>query len=297
MSTATWTNIYNMTTDAGFRVIGLAASTNLSAVNATILAKTADTGQINWVTVTKPVAINTSAGYEIYKFTQAVGNLFYKIEYGTGGTATATFATWVTIGTGSDGAGNITGVTAARTQGTGTSFVGTTNSYPSYSCCLNGAFWILAGAGSNASVTGGTAQTFFGHAFTCDSTGTVTTDGYETFLVNMSASTATTNAVNPATVNVFTSATGQNVLVPYGITASNYGTGGNNIFQVWRHEIPLPQTLTTAFVGTYITSEAGVASTTTMAIVASTTHTFFFTGAAVLHGANSNNDSWVLIYE
>jgi hypothetical protein len=80
--------------------------------------KTADTGQVNTATVTAPGATNTSQGYEIRQFTDTLAGsspVVFKIEYGSGGTAT-TPAIWITVGTGSDGAGGITGIKWARTQ-------------------------------------------------------------------------------------------------------------------------------------------------------------------------------------
>jgi hypothetical protein len=80
--------------------------------------QTGDTGQVNLATVTKPGAANTSQGYEIWRMNdslQSTKPVFLKLEYGSGG-ATNTPAIWLTIGTGSDGAGTITGTLFARTQ-------------------------------------------------------------------------------------------------------------------------------------------------------------------------------------
>lgn len=297
MSTRTWTNFFDMTSDAGFRVIGLNVSTNLAALNTGILTVTADTGQINWVTVTKPVVTSTAAGYEIYKFTDSIGTLYFKIEYGTGGTTTSSFGMWITIGTGSNGAGTITGILSTRVQTSGAAIVSTTTSYPSYACCINGSFTIVTGVGSNAAPTG-TAQTFMGIARTCDSTGSPTADGYESYMSSSNPAGSTVFAVNISSLNVFSTTTGQHALIPYGIASSNFGTGGNNDYQVWRHEIPLPQTFTANYVGSYIASEAGAATTTTMSLVGATTHTMFFTGAAVLRSAqNLTTTAWAFVYE
>lgn len=81
---------------------------------------TTDTGQINLVTVLAPVAGSTSQGYKIYKMAdalQATYPVFVKIEFGSG-TAAANPGFWITIGTGSDGAGTITGIFVVRFQHT-----------------------------------------------------------------------------------------------------------------------------------------------------------------------------------
>ena len=110
----------NLTNDAEFRALGKMMSDGFAAVG---LVKTADTGQINWTTVAKP-ASNVSAGYEIWRFVdtaQATQPLFFKFEWGIGSGATSP-NWWITVGTGSDGAGGITGIRLTRsTIGRGTS--------------------------------------------------------------------------------------------------------------------------------------------------------------------------------
>jgi hypothetical protein len=80
-------------------------------------SRTADTGQINWTTVTKPGTITTAAGYVIYAFTDSLQStvpIYIKIEFGTGVVVITYPGLWITVGTGSDGAGTLTGVFFAR---------------------------------------------------------------------------------------------------------------------------------------------------------------------------------------
>ena len=91
-------------TDGDFRGWGKAISDALTAFQ---LTKTADTGQIDWTTVLKPATINTYQGYEIRKFTDSLQPVFFKIEYGSGGTLNFPSLRF-SFGTGSDGAGIIT---------------------------------------------------------------------------------------------------------------------------------------------------------------------------------------------
>lgn len=113
-------DVSSFTTDAKFRTWGLACSTALQACG---LTKTTDTGQVNWATVTKPVAINTKAtsGYEIYRFAdtlQSTKPVFLRIDFGSGGVASGNSpCTWLTVGTGTDGAGTITGANTGSLQG------------------------------------------------------------------------------------------------------------------------------------------------------------------------------------
>jgi len=81
--------------------------------------RTSDTGQINWASVAFPASANTSQGYSIFKMNdswQSTAPVFLKIEYGSGTGAALTPGFWITIGTGSDGSGNITGVLLTRLQ-------------------------------------------------------------------------------------------------------------------------------------------------------------------------------------
>lgn len=115
---------------------GLSAPTNASdttfrkwasLVDAMILAcgwvQTADTGQSDPATATVPGTNTTAAGYRVYSLNDAlagVAPVLLKYEWGRGGSTTAP-AAWFTVGTGSDGAGAITGVLQPRIQtGTGT---------------------------------------------------------------------------------------------------------------------------------------------------------------------------------
>jgi hypothetical protein len=102
------------TTDAEFRTWGQTMRAAMTAVGG--LVQTPDTGQINWTTVTKPSAANTAAGYEIWRFddaAQATVPIYMKIEWGTGGSANSP-GMYLTLGTGSNGAGTITNIRFPR---------------------------------------------------------------------------------------------------------------------------------------------------------------------------------------
>lgn len=70
--------------DADFRTWGSGIAAQIAAMG---LVQTSDTGQINWTTVTRPAAINTSAGYEMWRFNdalQATKPVFIRFDYGVG---------------------------------------------------------------------------------------------------------------------------------------------------------------------------------------------------------------------
>lgn len=112
MATRSWSSFYNLAGDTEFRQWAQGVSDTFTA----FLVKTADTGQIaNPIVAVRP-AINSAAGYEVFRFDdthQPDYPLFIKVEYGVGSTQTIP-TIWITVGTGSDGAGAITGVRLAR---------------------------------------------------------------------------------------------------------------------------------------------------------------------------------------
>lgn len=104
----------NQADDAAFRALWGWVSGRLTAGGWT---KTGDTGQIDLTTVARPTAINTSAGYEIRESPTIGGfqKIYVKLEYGTG-SAVQYPALWITVGTGTDGAGTLTGYVTTRDQ-------------------------------------------------------------------------------------------------------------------------------------------------------------------------------------
>lgn len=113
MTTATFLSKAQLTTDAIFRTWGKGLSDAIQAVG---LVKTADTGQIDWLTVLAPTLSNQIRGYEIFRFNdalQATSPIFIKISYGSGlyGVGPTNCPTIKTaVGKGSDGSGNLTDI-------------------------------------------------------------------------------------------------------------------------------------------------------------------------------------------
>lgn len=116
-STFTVTPTFASASDANFRTWGSTISAAFAAVG---MVQTADTGQINWTTVAIPGMASTDAGYEVWRFDdalQATVPIFFRVVYGTGGVANnRTRVLLHSVGTGSDGAGNLTGAIAYNTN-------------------------------------------------------------------------------------------------------------------------------------------------------------------------------------
>ena len=72
--------------------------------------QTGDTGQINFTTVTRPLAANTAMGYIIMRMDDALQStapIYVRLDFGSSGAAN-NMGVWITIGPASDGAGVIT---------------------------------------------------------------------------------------------------------------------------------------------------------------------------------------------
>lgn len=109
--TTTILNVSGAANETAFRLWGKGLS---DAIVAAGLVRTADTGQINWATVTMP-GPNSYAGYEIFRFNdaiQATSPLFIKIEFGVATSSAAQIRTQ--FGKGSTGAGVLTSTFGAQ---------------------------------------------------------------------------------------------------------------------------------------------------------------------------------------
>jgi hypothetical protein len=116
MATAMIDLILSSSTDTLFRGWGKAVSDQIAAFG---WVKTADTGQIDWTTITAPTTASQARGYEVWRMAdalQAQAPFFIKMEYGSGGYDKNSAGLWITVGTGTNGAGTITGQVSPRAQ-------------------------------------------------------------------------------------------------------------------------------------------------------------------------------------
>lgn len=76
------------------------------------------TGDADPTTLTHTASTNTKVGFRVYRMAdtlQSTNPVYMRVDWGSGATS-SNFAFWITLGTGTDGSGNITGSVLAATQ-------------------------------------------------------------------------------------------------------------------------------------------------------------------------------------
>lgn len=190
MTVATTNNNIDQSSDAGFRVwIQEIITALFTSIGVT---QTGDTGQINTSTVTRPVVINTAAGYVIGRFNdslQSTSPIFFKLEFGVGSVQPTQCNAWISVGTGSNGSGTLTGTVSTRFSICGGINPGVTPIYNSRYCYTAtmgflGFTFKINSIGSN----GNLMTLLLGR--TCDDTGTPTANAYMVIATNSTTSQA-----------------------------------------------------------------------------------------------------------
>lgn len=276
MATQTWSTIIDHNSDASFRVWGLETQTKFLAVG---LTQTADTGQVNWASVTRP-AVNLSPAYEIYRFNdpmQATAPVFIRFEYGTALVANYP-GMWVSVGTGTNGAGTLTGVILARTMfsvnisGQAPSSI---VNYVSQLCLLDGYLMFIWKRAARSSPN---AYGFLSISRTADAAGVVDGRGLCIYRHYPTANTVgpLVTSYGYAKAAAIVTDTEQFSAVPFDLTATLIG---GVTPQVFKNYIQVPLVLTHPFHLTYINLEMPEYSTF-QANVVGVTRTFQCLGDA-----------------
>ena len=140
--------------DANFNLWANRFSTALSDAG---MVQTADTGQTSFTgspTITRP-GTNTSAGYQIWRLPTAIagspgGQLYFKFGFGTGG-ASNQIGVFLTVGTDTDGAGNLTGAVGEEFEMYSSSTANSTVGGPCFFSCGDWGLWWAFGIGAQTS--------------------------------------------------------------------------------------------------------------------------------------------------
>lgn len=298
MTTATTTTIIDHSSDAAFRTWAAEVIAQLLAVGIT---QTADTGQINTTTVTRPI-INTMAGYVIMRFNdtaQSTSPIFFKLEFGTSSGA-AEPNMILTVGTASNGSGTLTGTTTTRLSVVGGTHASSVTTYVSR-FCYNATDGILAMAWKIGGVSGTNAN--LGAiliARTTDSSGASTTNAYLSLTSN-----STTPVANSGTVQIYSYTSAALVALAVSALGLNSVTGGNANFSAGGNIYVVPMFFQSPVPGVHgmiafaCVGDIAIGTTVTLALVGSTTHTFVSVGSFYGNTAAAaiTTGTWLMIWE
>lgn len=268
MTTASWSTVVDQSTDAGFRAWGSELSAKIALVGA---VQTADTGQINWTTVTR-AAVNTMAGYEIWRLSGSA--LFLKIEYGSAG-ATASPAFNFTVGTGSNGSGTLTGQLSTRTlctlNGSPNSLV---TAFQSYLCATASFFGLAWKVSAGVAATLGCPFIHFCTGLTVDGAGAPTSIGFYTLRGFADSTTGPRSAalqtVRTAAPAVTRGQGSSYCVIPGAPPTSSDGV--NN--QAYLHWLDTPAVQPALYTATILQGELNIGNTVSLTLVGSTPHTY-----------------------
>lgn len=298
MTTESTATVWDQSSDAAFRTLVAEIITQL--VTNCGLTQTTDTGQINTTTVTR-AAINTAAGYVILKFNdtlQSTAPIFLKLEFGSGSATTITMM-WLTVGTGSNGSGTLTGTLTTRCALCNASApASTVTSYTSrfvYNSTY-GVAWMAWKFNSNTTATtSGFAGGFFvarsndtsGAAtgtdvmvVTCspNATGTGSTTA-NAQCVNFASSTVTPATPSPA----WMASAGLNNNVPYNQTST---TQSGNSSSIPAYYLSGNAPNISAYICGVLNAETAIGSTFSEALIGATALTFLNCGGMFGSGTN-----------
>jgi hypothetical protein len=219
VATSVWSSPLDHSGNAGFQAWYGELLAQLIAINAALFVQHTDTGQLG-AGAARP-AINTAAGYWIFKFDDGQTILYFKIEPGTG--ASAGIANmWLTVGTGTNGSGTLTGIVTVRSPLTVTvAALSAVTNYTSYLCVVAGAVslgWKTLSRGPSTQSGG-----YFGVYRSVSDAGALNNDGFVQYTglntgqfaqsVNLTNGTIFSGNVAPGTTN-------GTCMIPYGITSS-----------------------------------------------------------------------------
>jgi hypothetical protein len=140
---------------------------------------TGDTGQTAPGSLTHPTVANTKQGYRIYRMAdtlQSTNPVFVRIDFGSG-PATTIPGIWLTIGTGSDGAGAITGTVWNGGGSATANIAGNTSSSTQVNNCYGSADTNRVTIGMFVQASNAAFDLVFGIERTKDATGADTGTG------------------------------------------------------------------------------------------------------------------------
>ncbi len=279
---ATALDVSSFTTDAKYRSW---VTTVHNAMSVAGFVQTGDTGQINPATVAKPTATNTLAGYEVWRFADALQStapIFMKLSFYSSNVASGNGPSlYLTVGTGSDGAGNITGVnTGLLASGSGSTAPSNTAS-PILACHTAGYGMILAGGLVQSSFP--TNAGFFVVARTCGTDGTLTGQGAVIYRQSGSGNVlATVHGLSFATGAVLSERS-----PVAGVVTGNAAMTTGNAVPMAKNYANLGYPVPSYGVLSYRSADVAAGSTFSTAVWGGTAHTYYALGSGYVNGMDA----------
>ena len=287
-----WSTPLDHSSNAGFQAWYGELLAQLIAINAALFVQHTDTGQLG-AGAARP-AINTAAGYWIFKFDDGQTILYVKVEPGTGAGA-AVPQIWITTGTGTNGAGTLTGIVTTRTICTvGTAALSVVTNYTSYLCVVAGAVslgWKTLSRGATASGCG-----YFGVYRSVTDAGVLNNDGFVQYCGSSSGQNAQSVNLGNGVIfsgNVAPGGTAGTCFIPFGISSSV--VGGNA--QYFRHFAAYPLARPIVGVVTVLASEYSVGTSFTGESGSITDHTYVSLGLSMQQASNVAASGIAFIWE
>lgn len=217
-----------------------------AAVHAALIAcglvQTADTGQVTPSALGPTSTNNATTGFLVYRFNdtlQATAPVFIKVEFGAGnwtvGASGKVPQCWITVGTGTNGAGTITGVQSARIPVQMTATQAASTIVPA-----NFPIWTSGGANRIAQVQVRSGVNSGGNGFwaverTKDASGNDTNEGVH--IITSQDTSGTPNKNYQCQTIIFAIATAQALAAGPMCVVNNDGTAtdaGNTGFYPWQ---------------------------------------------------------------
>lgn len=289
MTTRTYTSVVDHTGNAGYIAWRDQLFSELILCG---LVQTADTGQYTAAAGTRP-ATNTAGDYIILRLSNSA--LYFKIETGTGSVAAGPQA-WITVGTGSNGSGTITGQTNTRSIWMqGVAPTSTAVAYTTYLCVVTDAFSVVFKANGYVSSARHGGVLCVGR--TADSSGSTTTTGFAVIRLNGTANALPMQWVRTDTTATTYSETTQFALVPGGVTSSALQNGDLQVYQTW---IAVPDVQPFLYACVYVEAEVTELNTITATLFGSSSHTYLALSLLQSSGTVANGSTAyaiALIYE
>lgn len=262
-----------------------------SMMQAAGLVRTSDTGQMDPTTATRP-GTNTNAGYLMYRANdplQATMPIFLKFFFGTATTANAP-RMQTQLGQGSDGAGNLTGLTTSLHSCGGANVVMGSGNFPSYAIHRPG---LIAMAGKLGLFVDRPAVTSFVVQRTCDNNGDPTPDGVALITpnatsLNTSVAYPTQSMIQPSLGLVRPSYVYPIGFLPGDITTSKIG---GNDEQIYLHWLSLPEQRPLVGTSAYLRGELNMGFEFDLAVVGNTPRRYLCVGPALSQTLMTNGNT------